>query len=59
MPKIVLAARYTHPNTGKGNKKGKMNNKAIINVKIILPLVSAVMKATIEIMRTIILTSCS
>ncbi len=32
-----------------------MNNEAIIMDKIILPLVSAVMKATIKIMMTIIL----
>ena len=49
--------RHTNSTTGKGNIKGKMNNEAIINARIILPLISAVMKATIKIMRTIILTS--
>jgi len=49
--------KHAHLTIGKGNIKGKMNNEAIIKARIILRLVSAVMKATIKIMRTIILTS--
>jgi hypothetical protein len=49
--------KHAHSTTGKENIKGKMNNVAIINARIIFPLASELMKATIKIMRTTILTS--
>lgn len=55
MPKIAFPIKHAHPTAGIGKRKGRINSRAIIIARIILPLVSAVMKANIKIVRTTIL----